>query len=99
MPAIWTDADGEVQRIYHDESNLNDEQLQGSTIVDSIPDPKGSTDEISHRFYDDTDGFYYTYETKITDLEVSTPIEQDLKDAVDASNFNAVVSIINQINN
>lgn len=61
MPAIWTDDDDEVLRIYHDETNLPSAKLEGSIIVDTLPEPDYSKGRPVHHCTE-ADGIWIEYE-------------------------------------
>jgi hypothetical protein len=96
MPAIWTNTDDEVERIYNDETDLTDEQLQGAIIVDSIPSPSASNYERATLFYTDTDGLYYEYTDLMGNLPstISDSDKEALSTAIESSDHQGVCDII-----
>jgi hypothetical protein len=97
MPAIWTDTDGRVQRIYHQTERLSDEELQDATTVDSIPDANASPNEQAQMYYTESNGFSFEYTTYPTRLKLSDDEGDRLIEAVEASDLETVVDIIEQL--
>jgi hypothetical protein len=97
MPAIWTDVDGQVQRIYNDETELTDEEIVDAILVDSIPNPSAADYESAVLYYSDTEGLYFQYEDRLGTLS-STVSETDksaLCNAIDECDHKAICEIFN----
>lgn len=94
MIAIWTNTNDEVVRRHFKPELLDTEAKSDAYIVDSIPEDNAGSNEVPTLHYNTTDGFWYTYQTKKTNLPIPAEDEQALKDAVNSSDFNTVVEII-----
>jgi hypothetical protein len=97
MPAIWTNADDSVKRIYYDETDLSNERLDSAIVVDSIPDANEADDETSTLYYTDTDGFYYEYTQYPTRLKLPGNEGTRLVDAVESSDLQTVLDVIETV--
>jgi len=96
MPAIWTDADGAVERIFQDESELSDEKLTDAIIVDSIPDSTAKPYERPQLHYSETDGLTYTYTDELDGLPsgFTEAEKEELYWAIESSDTSSVVEIL-----
>jgi hypothetical protein len=97
MPAIWTDADGRVERIHYNSEVLPDSQKTDAIFVDSIPDDSSRAGEKAQLYYDSSNWFHYEYTNHLDNLPdaLSDSDKVDLYEAVAISDWDRVTTILN----